>query len=314
MLSSTPPGPWSVENPNPEVLDYAGPLMVNRYRRAIRCPGFLGARVKEGLIGLSSSAGMGDGLLLDFPRWFFAVADSSERNPSTSREFLKMFSTMLTGIMSPSHGRVYGEKEVKALKRQLIEESDHLLRTLSFGDSCTFTGILLLRTKQGMIGLLFHTGDSLLFSCNIQSGQSRQWSKNNFWMAGRTPHFFQVEDRPIMPQTRLLLATDGLTNIPTPPFQSREEFVQKLFETSSPDEIPDRLIETNETLSSRWDDTAIIALNPYSGHNISGCFIFGGTSPMEEQIFQDKKRKGLYPDCYHSLDGQEAQEHHCLVL
>lgn len=314
MWSFILPGPWWAENLNPKVHYPAGPVVVNRYKRSIRCSGFLGARVQEGLIGSSSSAGMGDCLLLDFTRGFFAVADGSERNPSISQEFMKIFSTMLTRIIPPAGERVYGEKEVKTLKRQLIAESNHLLQALSFGDSCTFTGILLLRTKGPMTGLLFHTGDSLLFSCNVQTGESRQWSKNNFWMAGRTPHFFQVEDRPIMPQTRLLLATDGLTNIPSSPFQSREEFIRKLFETSSPDEIPDRLIETNETLTSSWDDTAIIALNPYSGQNISGCYLFGGTSQMEEQIFQDKKCQGLYSDRYSPLDGQEAQENHCLIL
>ncbi len=298
MSWSIPPGPWWAEDPNPKVLSQAGPVLVNRYKRSLRCPGFLGARVKEGLIGSSSVAGMGDCLLLDFSRRFFAVADGSERNPSTSREFMKVFATMLTGIISLSDERDYGETEVKTLKRQLIAESDHLLQALSFGDSCTFTGILLLKTKGAMTGFLFHTGDSLLFSCNVQTGESRQWSKNNFWMVGRTPRFFQVEDLPIMPHTRLLLATDGLANIPLPPSQSREETILKFFETFSPEEIPDRLLERNETLSSDWDDTAIIALDPYSAPILSGCFLFGGTSQTEEKIFQEEKRRGLYQDRY----------------
>jgi len=281
-------------------------LLVNKFKRSLRCPGFLGARLQPGLIGTSLSAGVGDCLLLDFSRGFFAVADGSERNPSTSREFMKMFSTMLTRIISPSGQRVYGQKEVNTLKRQLVAESDHLLQTLSFGDSCTFTGLLLLRIKGAMTGLLFHTGDSLLFSCNVQTGESRQWSKNNFWMVGRTPHFFQVEDLPIMPQTRLLLATDGLTNIPFPPSQSREETIRKLFETSSPEEIPDRLLETNETLSSCWDDTAIIALDPCSRPILSECFLFGGTSQTEEKVFQEEKKQGLYPDRY--LPSVETEE------
>lgn len=48
-----------------------------------------------------------------------------------------------------------------------------------------------------MTGLLFHSGDNLLFSCNGQTGESRQWSKKNFWMVGWTPNFFQVEDWPV---------------------------------------------------------------------------------------------------------------------
>ncbi|MBI5604124.1 MAG: protein phosphatase 2C family protein [Deltaproteobacteria bacterium] len=279
---------------------------MNRYKRSLRCPGILGARVQQGLIGSSSSAGMGDCLLLDFSRGFFAVADGSERNPSASREFMRLFSTMLTRIISPSGGRVYGEKEVKTLKRRLIAESDHLLQALSFGDSCTFTGILLLRTKkEAMAGLLFHTGDSLLFSCNVQTGESRQWSKNNFWMVGRTPRFFQVDDLPIVSHTRLLLATDGLANIPFPLSQSREEYIRELFQTSAPEKIPDRLLETNAPLSGGWDDTAIIALDPCSVPISSGCFLFGGTSRIEERIFQEEKKQGLYQNRYLPSVGME---------
>jgi hypothetical protein len=279
-------------------LHPAGPVLVNRYKRALRCPGFLGARVKEGLVGSSASAGMGDCLFLDFSRGFFAVADGSDRNPSASRAFMKQFSTMLTRVISPSVQRIYGEREVKVLKKHLIAESNHLLQALSFVDSCTFTGILLLRTREAMTGLLFHTGDSLLFFCNVQTGESRQWSINNFWMVGRTPHFFQVEDRPIRPQTRLLLATDGLANIPLPSSPSREEAIGRLFETSSPEAIPDRLLETNETRHSGWDDTAIIALDPCSRPILSGSFLFGGTSRTEEWVFQEEKRQGLYQDRY----------------
>lgn len=219
-----------------------------------------------------------------------------------------MFATMLTRVISPSGKEVYGEKEVKILKRQLIAESDHLLQALSFGDSCTFTGILLLRTKGAMTGLLFHTGDSLLFSCNVQTGESRQRSKNNFWMVGRTPHFFQVEDLPIQSHTRLLLATDGLVNIPFPPSLNREETLLRLFETSGPEEIPDRLLDRNETLPGGWDDTAIIALDPCSPPISSACFLFGGTSQQQERIFQQEKKQGLYQDRYlPSVETEEAR-------
>lgn len=280
-------------------------VLVNRYKRALRCPGILGARIQEGLTGSSASAGMGDCLLLDFSRDFFAVADGSERNPSASREFMKLFAAMLTRIISPSGPEVYGKKRARTLKRQVITETDRLLQTLPFGDGCTFTGILLLRTEKGMTGLLFHTGDSLLFFCNVQTGESRQWSKNNFWMVGRTAHLFQVEELPVSLHTRLLLATDGLAHIPFPPSRSREETILKLFQTFGPDEIPDRLLEKDEPLSGGWDDTAVIALDPYSLPILSGCFLFGGTSRTEESIFQEEKKQGLYQDRYHPSVGME---------
>jgi hypothetical protein len=251
---------------------------------------------------LAAPAGMGDCLLINFPLRFFAVADGSDRNPSISKEFMKKFDNLLTGILSSSHGRIYEEKEIKRVKRQLIAESHQLLQTLSFGDSCTFTGILLLRTTEGIIGLFFHTGDSLLFSCNVETGRTRQWSKNNFWMVGRTSHFFQVEERPLKPPMRLLLATDGLTLIPISPLENREVLIRTLFQNLSPDEIPDRLLESHEISVPGWDDMAIITLNPYALPVLEESFLIGGTSRIEEGVFREEQRQGLWKDQYLPLE------------
>lgn len=84
---------------------------------------------------------------------------------------------------------------------------------------------------------------------------------------------------------RRVKVTDGIVNIPSYLFRSREETIRKFFETSCPEEIPDRLLETNETLSGGWDDIAIIVLDPCSLPILSGCFLFGGTSQTEERVF-----------------------------
>jgi hypothetical protein len=287
----------------------AGPVLANRYRRAIRIPGILGARIQGGSIVVAGSAGLGDCLLLDFSQQFFAVADGSDRNPSFSREFMGKFATLLTGSLPPAHERDYEERDIGPLKEHLMAESDRLLQALSFGDGCTFTGILLLRTKEGMFGLIFHTGDSLLFSCNLLTGRTRQWTKSNFWMAGRTSRFFQVEDRSIRSHTHLLLATDGLNQIPLLPFENREASIRSLFKTLSPDAIPDRLLEIDDIPKAGWDDLAIITFNPES-LPVTGSFLLGGTSQIEESIFQEEKRKGCYQDRYLPLEidkGKVAQ-------
>jgi hypothetical protein len=282
--------------------DQAGAILVNRFRRAVRLPGCLGARVQGGSIGSTAAAGMGDCLLLDFSRQFFAVADGSDRNPSLSREFMKQFAAMLERSLPAGPQRIYGEMEVGRLKNHLRDKSDHLLQTLSFGDGCTFTGLLLLQCPEGPAGLLFHTGDSLLFSCNLKTGRTRQWSKNNFWLVGRTSHFYQVETRPLHPQTRLLLATDGLAPLLSSPSEKRETAIRTLFEGLSPDEIPDRLLDARESRTAGRDDRSVITLDPGQMPGLKGSLLLGGTSREEEQAFQEGKKKGALADRYLPLD------------
>jgi hypothetical protein len=324
MSSSTPQGPWSDEGPWPDqkYLEFRShplpeeesgdPVLVNRHLRAIRIPGFLGARLQSGSSGISRSEGVGDCLLLDFSRGFFAVADASERNPSSSHQFLQQFSDLLTGMPSFSTDRVFEQKEVDSLKRQLIAGSEKLLASLSFRDGCTFTGIFLLKTRGTVSGLLFHTGDSFLFSCDLKTGKAGQITKNNFWMVGRSRRFFQVEDLPIHRDIRILLATDGLNHSPLFRGDSREESISRLFRTARPEEIPDRLFDSDEPSSSQWDDTAIIALDPNSTLDFPVCYLVGGTSRIEERVFQEGKKRGLYRNEYLAQKG-EVDRVDCLL-
>jgi hypothetical protein len=288
-----------------EELRPGGSVLINRYQRAIRVPGLLGARIQSGSKAVTEASGMGDCLFLDFSQQFFAVADGSDRNPTFSREFMKIFATLLNEVLPPTEKRIYEEKELRPLRKQLIGESDRILQGLSFGDGCTFTGILLLRTGAGLTGIVFHTGDSLLFVSNAKTGHTRQWSKTNFWMAGRTSRFFQVEDRAIPPRTFLLLATDGITHIPYDPFETREAFIRSLFKIYNPDEIPDHLMAPDDKPDTGWDDKAVIAFDPGS-LPLKGSFLMGGTSGAEEKTFYSERSRGCYPDCYLPLKFEQG--------
>jgi len=61
--------------------------------RALRAPGFAGARA---VAGLHKTGGFfGDAALLDFATGFFAVSDSPDLNPSASRRIMDRFAAML---------------------------------------------------------------------------------------------------------------------------------------------------------------------------------------------------------------------------
>lgn len=282
---------------------------MNRHRRAVRYPGFLGARVQGKAVGSSCREGVGDCILLDFSKGLFAVADGSDRNPSASRDFMVMFARMIEAQALPSDGRVYSTETVSALKRRLIEASGALLASLPFHNGCTFTGVFILKTMDGVTGIVMHTGDSLLIHCDLDAPSAFQYTSDNFWMVGRSRHFFQIGDLSIRRASRILLATDGIGGVPVPPGVSRDAFILNLFKTCSADEVPDHLFGEGKSCPAGWDDLAIIAIDPYAMTASTECFIIGGTSRSEEEIFQEDVGKGLFADQYAPISTSEAD--HC---
>jgi len=297
-----------VENQNLDFASGVYSVYLNKYKRSVRCTGFLGANVQGGSSSLTLAAGMGDCLYLDFPKGFFAVADGSDRHTSASREFMKMFSQMLIDKISLSVGNCYTIEEINALKKQIIIEADRLLVQYSFRDSCTFTGVFLLRTTEKIVAIFFHTGDSLLISCNLCNKTAWQVTTNNFWMVGRSQHFFQIEETPVDEDTRFLLATDGIRDISPEPYNSQEELILRLFYTLETEAIPDHLSGMRRESPHGCDDLALIAIDPYSMPDQQERFIIGGTSINEERDFQEKKRQGQYQDNYilHTFKGEDA--------
>jgi serine/threonine protein phosphatase PrpC len=245
---------------------------------SLRCPGFLGARVQGGSIGASRSAGVGDCMLLEFSKGFFAVSDASDRDPSVSHAFMERFTRMLADNESLSASRIYGDVEKEILMDRFIGDAKQLLPLFSFGEGCTFTGILFLKTMGAMRAVILHTGDSLLFSCNLRTGDGFQFTKNNFWMVGRSQHYFQIEELPVDRDTRLLLATDGIGELLNAAGMDRELKILNLFKTERIENVPDSLFMADNSPVETWDDAAIIALDPFSMPAHSDRFIFGGTS------------------------------------
>jgi serine/threonine protein phosphatase PrpC len=264
--------------------------------------------VRSGSSGLSNPVGIGDCAYIDFTCGFFAVADGSDRNTSASREFMRMFSRMLYDKLFLSSRKVYSAQDIIALKEKLIIEAEKLLVEFSFRDSCTFTGVLHVKTNRGIIAVIFHMGDSLLFSCNLRLRTVRQVTKSNFWMVGRSQHFSQVEEMPIDSDTCLLLATDGIRDISFQPWNSHEELMMEVFSQFSPEEVPGELVQMSKNSAQGYDDLALIAIDPYSLSDSSGRFIIGGTSASEESAFQEEIKRGLYGDHYILHDLEENRD------
>ncbi|HPB69818.1 MAG: hypothetical protein M0P04_00390 [Syntrophales bacterium] len=275
-----------------------GSIFLNQGRRAVRCGGFLGARLRSGSGRPDYLMGVGDCMLLDFRKGFFAVADSSERNSSSSRAFMLRFAGLLEGLDGIGAPRSFDDAQQAALREEVERQSEKILGEMSFTDSCTFTGVLILKSATGCRGLLLHTGDSLLLHYDLGAATALQVTRSNFWMVGRTPRFFQVEYLSFSDESRLLLSTDGFTYLRTPPPERREDFIRGLFEEHPVEDIPDILIDGYDAGDIAKDDLALISLRPAGLCFHDQRIILGGTTSHVERSFREGQTDGRYEDLY----------------
>ncbi len=279
----------------------AGSICLNPGRRAVRCRGFLGARLRSGILRPQEQRGVGDGILLDFEKGFFAVSDSSDRDPSFSRRFLLRFSEALDGLAGIGSGRIFGEAELTALMAEVEARAATVLCEMSSTESCTLTGVLILPTEAGRQGLLLHTGDSLLLKCDLGARNIRRITENNFWMVGRTRRFFQVEYVFLTERTRLLLATDGFSGLQAPESESGVAFVQRLFDDHPVEEVPDALIDGYDAVARVRDDLALVSLDPSRIFFADRRIVLGGTTNDLERRFQEGLTSGQYRNSYEPM-------------
>lgn len=282
--------------------NFDGSVYLNGKRRSVRCPGVLGAFVRGGAEKPSYMSGVGDCLLIDFGRAFFAVSDSSDRNSSASRFLLRQYADLLDTFTILKSKEIHTREKAEKIKLELVRKSEELLCTMPFSDSCTFTGFLILRTAEGLKGLLMHTGDSLMMVYHPAEGSLRQVTKSNFWMVGRTRQFFQVETMSIEEGMRFILATDGFSGLDAPRGQERNIFFQDLFENGPIEEIPDILMDRYDKPHPGKDDLGVIILDPRRLPFDHPWIILGGTSSHDEKTFREGRKTGLFEDRYHPPD------------
>lgn len=285
MWSYTPPGLLWEEDSGGKIKNFDG-VVVDRKQRDIRCPGFLGARVRPGTIRPDLISGVGDGILLDFARGFFAVSDSSDRDTSFSRSVLIRFSGLIEDIVESITNRNAEDDVFSGIRKELEERSVTLLREFTTKGSCTFTGVFLIRVGNDVRGILLHTGDSLLMRLDLTADCARTLTEGNFWMVGRTSAFFQSAEIQFASDTMILLATDGLDGLILPEETGRDRFMLDLFRAHPVEEIPDLLMTSQGECPGGRDDLALIALHPWSFTSRDVRLVLGGTAAAEEERFR----------------------------
>jgi len=243
----------------------------------IRYAGVMGARVRPGTAGIGAPGPVtsGDCVLVDFRKCLFAVADSPDRQPGASRSFLVKFGRLIEGLDDIDPLKTYTFSAFKEIKRLLDEETKAILATIPYGDSCTFTGILVAKTDNGLKGIVLHTGDSLLFQY-APGKKLAQISKTNFWMVGRSSVLYQVDMIDIEEGATFILATDGISDLMFPKDPGRDECLARLINTVKVEDIPGKLLDKYDTSRRPVDDLAIVTLKPQSFSPSNYSDIIGG--------------------------------------
>jgi len=268
-------------------------VLFNRKKRSIRWPGIAGARVRAGTIGERDRTGMGDALVMDLRKGFFAVSDSSTRNPSASRNLLSKFSAALDSRRVLDPGKTLSTEVFGRIRARLIEESEEVLRTIPYTESCTFTGVLVVKTPAGTRGILWHMGDSLLVQVNVKTAEGKRLTTNNFWMAGRSKQFFQVNDLEFPPEAVVILATDGISDLKRAGGSNTDGFLVEQAVCLPVEEIPDRIADAIDGQGVQTDDIAVISICPARLFSLEKRIVLGGTRQDDEALCTGERSPGF---------------------
>jgi hypothetical protein len=289
-------------------------VLFNPRNRSIRWSGIAGARIRPGTISSRDRSGMGDCILMDLRKGFFAVSDSSNRFPTASRRFLRKLAKGMDTLPSPDPGKPFSLEEFGRFSCAVIDTSEEVLQTIPYTESCTFTGVLVAGTEAGKKGILFHTGDSRLYEVNRKTSESRNMTANNFWMVGKSKRFYQVEEIEIPPETMFILATDGVVDLSSQDRVERHESLVDFANRYPVDEVPDRLVEAIDLQQATTDDLVIVALDPDRLRSSETTILLGGTEESEESRYRKKCRQDFYEDSYVPIREQSSKRECALTV
>jgi hypothetical protein len=149
-----------------------------------------------------------DALLVSRSVPVVAVADGPERNPAASSSFLKKFDDALAA--SPIRFAGSPIAQSFAAVTGLVNA---LIRTVGYHDSTTFSALIPITDGNTPLGIVLHTGDSLILRIEQPTGVVTQISRTSHVVVGRATALFQTEIIPLGMDDLIVLASDGITDL-----------------------------------------------------------------------------------------------------
>ncbi|BBO67698.1 hypothetical protein DSCA_16280 [Desulfosarcina alkanivorans] len=239
--------------------------MLNPFRRALRLPGRLGARLITGTEKVRCGYGNGDCLLVDCRHGVFAVADATERFPQASRRLLGQLAHAVC-----LNGPPGDELEFKGLLERIWSRQKYIHRT-------TLSCVVVVPHGGGAI-MVANNGDSSVTLVSPDDGRLLFRSGADMNFAGRSQHPNPVSTLAMSGVPPLtLLATDGAGKV-------AERLDRALLKT--PYRIVERLTGQRQSGHGETDDMGVIALATRDRVADTGeSVIMGGTRPGVESAF-----------------------------
>lgn len=163
---------------------------------------------KRPLHGNHGDVHSSDALLLSRAVPVVAVADGPERNPAASSSFLRKFDEAL----STSRIR-FATAPIDESFAAVVELVTALIKTIDYHDSTTFSALIPVADGTRSVGIVLHTGDSLILRIERQTGAVTQLSRTSHVLVGRAPALFQTEIVALSEGELMVLASDGITDL-----------------------------------------------------------------------------------------------------
>ena len=230
-----------------------------RNKRSLTLKGGFGAVIRPG--GRHHSP-CGDALLVHTRSPFFAIADSPDRNPWGSRDFLLQVRQMLSDATLPAP-----DAKSPALGADtLVKGLNELIAAVDYNANTTFTGVFLPPFSEKSTAWLFHNGDSLLFHVRRKQRSAVQLTKTNHLFVGRCQKVHQMEPFEYFPDSRFLAATDGIWDIFRNLEMGKDEglpaCILDLLCEEDVSYVPDTLLKLYDVHENTGDDLGLMVIDP----------------------------------------------------
>lgn len=226
----------------------------------------LGAVIRPGRQSVLNHKTCGDSILIDFENNFFAVADSPERNPRASKAFLRKLHSTLTPVLAGKEDNKTIKQECTELIDTIVKNTNMVIKSTDYNESTTFTGVIIFRLSGILKALLLHTGDSLLCHYRIGEMTAEKITTTNHYFVGRVDELYQVMLFDIFPDSRFLLATDGINDLLRNMEGRGNGKIKKAFfeilTENTIDMFPEKLLRLYDVNPEISDDLGLIAINP----------------------------------------------------
>jgi hypothetical protein len=259
-------------------------MYVDFSQRVFKWRGIAGALVRPGSSSCGSSVSIGDCVLLNFQMGFFAISDSSDRDPGSSRRFLTQFDQMIYDTPGISMEKRINSLDLQVQRDNLERGSNRILDSVMGSSSCTFTGLHFFNTPEGLVGFVLHTGDSDLYEYDPSTRQFHELTEKNFWMVGKTRKLFQIDIIKILTPKILIMATDGVGLALTMNRSGLRTELAEIVRCSDVEDIPEQIMDKTRPIDGFEDDAAVIALATQSLGYRNKKIILSGACEQSEDV------------------------------